>query len=298
MEIGRFEIEINDKKIIDICKKILEQEQINKILQICEQYGTEKDEVRKYDVYLIETSSGYKILKKSDDREISNYERYLNKGNFNVPRYFGKYVDGEDVWILLENIPGADLRDMTNDLAILAADSITAIQNVYWNCKDSDRFEAYWDRINKRYQYIRKEPIIGEAYHLFLQRQEKCPRTMSNGDFLQFNTVMKDDRVFVIDWGFGGIMPYSLDIARFIAHGTEDKATFPFYMNGEQKQIFVQRVYEKLVQKPEYEQFLMDIKLAVLNEYVEFVEADEDEEKWYFEHAKILAKEIMDGRIY
>ena len=88
-------------------------------------------------------------------------------------------------------------------------------------------------------------------------------------------------------------MPYSLDIARFIAHGTEDRATFPFYMNMEQKRLFVQRVYEQLIQKPEYEQYLLDIKLAVLNEYVECVEADEDEEKWYYEHAKTLAEEIL-----
>ena len=41
-------------------------------------------------------------------------------------------------------------------------------------------------------------------------------------------------------------MPYSLDIARFIAHATEDKATFSFYMNDDQKKIFVNGVYEKL----------------------------------------------------
>ncbi len=64
-------------------------------------------------------------------------------------------------------------------------------------------------------------------------------------------------------------------------------------MNDEQKGLFVRQVYDKLAQKPEYGRFIMDIKLAVLNEYVEFVEADEDEEKWYFQHAAELAAEIM-----
>lgn len=54
------------------------------------------------------------------------------------------------------------------------------------------------------------------------------------GDFLQFNAVFHNDKL-TIDWGFGGVMPYSLDIARLIAHATEDKATFPFYMNDDQK---------------------------------------------------------------
>lgn len=60
-------------------------------------------------------------------------------------------------------------------------------------------------------------------------------------------------------------MPYSLDIARLIAHATEDRATFPFYMNNEQKKLFVDGVYERLHEKPDYEQYIRDIKLAVLN---------------------------------
>ncbi len=89
-------------------------------------------------------------------------------------------------------------------------------------------------------------------------------------------------------------MPYSLDIARFIAHATEDRATFPFYMNNERKKLFVDGVYERLHEKPDYEQYIRDIKLAVLNEYVEFVEADEDEDHWYYEHAKELAEELLE----
>lgn len=30
-----------------------------------------------------------------------------------------------------------------------------------------------------------------------------------------------------------------------------------------------------------------------MNEYVEFIEADEDDDKWYYNHAKKLAKEIL-----
>ena len=96
-----------------------------------------------------------------------------------------------------------------------------------------------------------------------------------------------------MDWGFGRIMPYSLDIARFIAHATEDKATFPFYMNDEQKKIFVNGVYERLEKKPDYQEYLRDIQLAVLNESVEFIEAGEDEDNWYKGHAIALAKKII-----
>ena len=49
-------------------------------------------------------------------------------------------------------------------------------------------------------------------------------------------------------------------------------------------------VYENLVEKLDYEQYLYDIKLAVLNEYVEFIEADEDDDRWYYNHARAAGK--------
>ena len=51
-----------------------------------------------------------------------------------------------------------------------------------------------------------------------------------NDLFYESSTIYQ---VVIIDWGFAGVMPYSLDIAKLIAHATEDKATFPFYMNDD-----------------------------------------------------------------
>lgn len=297
----KFEIEItDDKEIADIFKRISDEE-IYKIHQICERYGEEEDDVRYYDAYAITTSSGSKILKKTQCQEVSNYERFLKNNLFSVPTYYGKWVIDNDYWILIENVTGTDLRDMTDELALAAADSIVEIQNAYWmddkeafsKNRADDRFDTYWKRINKRYDFIKNDSIIGEEYSIFLKHQLTCPRTLSNGDFLEFNVLSQDNCVFIIDWGFGGIMPYSLDIARFIAHATVDRATFPFYMSDNQKELFVERVYEKLVSKPEHSQYIYDIKLAILNEYVEFVEADEDEDGWYYKHALQLSMDIL-----
>ena len=292
MQLGRYEIESTDIKIDDIAKKVLASEDINKITRICERYSEEEDDYREYDVYKIKTTSKELILKKASEREASNYKKYLSVCSFNVPKFYGSYKDGDNIWIVIESIEGDDLRNMTDALAISAADSLSEIQNYFWNFSDTERFDVYMERIGRRYSFIKDDPVVGMAYALFLERQKTCPRTLSNGDFMEFNTVDKDGKVFIIDWGFGGVMPYSLDIARFIAHATEDRATFPFYMNDEQKKLFVDGVYERLNEKPDYEQFIWDIKLAVLNEYVEFVEADEDEDHWYYEHARELAEEI------
>lgn len=298
----KFEVEmIEDKEITDIFKKISD-EKIDKIQQVCERYGEEEDEVRYYDVYEIITSSGSKILKKTECREVLNYEKFLMNKHFSVPTYYGKWDKDNDFWILIENITGNDLRDMTDELAMAAADSISEIQNAYWmndedefaKNKADDRFDVYWKRINKRYEYIKNEPIIGEAYSIFLRRQLTCPRTLSNGDFLELNAIEHRNRVYIIDWGFGGIMPYSLDIARFLTHATVDRATFPIYMSDNQKEIFIEKIYEKLIRKPEHSQYIYDIKLAILNEYIEFVEAGEDEDGWYYKHALQLSKDILE----
>lgn len=293
MENGRFLKEIDSGEIRAIAERLMGAGRIGSIAGICERYGEEADDVREYDVYRVRTEAGDKILKKAAGRETEIYTRYLAGKGFCVPDCFGQCRVGQDDWIVLEYIEGEDLRDMTDALAIAAANSIAGIQNCYWGSPDTERFDAYLERIRRRYSFIRDEPLIGEAYRAFLERQKTCPRTLSNGDFLECNAINRAGRVYIIDWGFGGVMPYALDIARFIAHATENRATFPFYMNDRQKKLFVDGVYERLGEKPDYERYLLDIKLAVLNEYVEFVEADEDEEHWYYEHAKSLAKELL-----
>lgn len=293
MEIGTFEERIDDPQILALCRKILGNTDITAVYRVCERYGQNPEDVRKYDVYNIDTAAGRKILKKASQREAWNYETFLKETSLPVPHYYGSCTEDGEIWIVLEFVTGGDLRDMTDALSVAAAESIMEIQNAYWNHAPGERFTAYLERIAKRYAFIQDTPVVGDAYRLFLERQKDCPRTLSNGDFLQFNTVNHNGTVCVIDWGFGGIMPYSLDIARFIAHGTEDRATFPFYMTEAQKGLFVQQVYERLNSKPDYRQFLFDIKLAVLNEYVEFIEADEDEGDWYLNHAKALAQEIL-----
>ena len=110
---------------------------------------------------------------------------------------------------MFESIEGNDLRDMTDELAKAAAKSIVQIQNAFWNHPDRERFEVYLERISRRLACIKDEPEIGEAYGLFFERQKTCHRTLSNGDFLEFNVIDKNGQVFIIDWGFGGIMPCS-----------------------------------------------------------------------------------------
>lgn len=177
----------------------------------------------------------------------------------------------------MEYVAGRDLRRFDSEMALGSALTLASVQNAYWESRIQDgRFERYWERINRRAKCLAGEPELAEAYGVFLERQKSCPRTLSNGDFLQFNGIWHAGRVCMIDWGFGGIMPYALDAARLIAHGAEKptEGGFPFYMDQELRKTFLRAHYEQLEQKPGWGRYLMDIKLAALNEYVEFLEED------------------------
>ena len=287
MELGNFQKSVDSDEIKTMAFEII-GEPVKAVSRVCEQWGEAEDEVREYDVYMIETDAGKYTLKKTGSKEAQIYAEYLSKGEFNVPQYVGMQQAEDAVWISLKYVEGNDLRDMTEETTEKAAETLSKIQEYFWT---TSMDKAPDNEVEQR--SVADDPILRRAYQMFLDRQLTCPCTMSNGDFLQWNVIYDGENVVVIDWGFGGMMPYSLDIARFLAHATETRSTFPFYMNDAQKELFLDRMYEALKTKISREQFNLDVKLATLNEYIEFVEAEEDEDGWYLEHAKALAEELL-----
>lgn len=289
-----------DLPLRELCGKILGVDRIFSFdaLQFCDDSG---GGLRRYNVYRVTADGRDYVLKQSEKREVSVYRSFLTKHSFHTPKFYGSTEYENHPWILIEHIPGPDLRDFTDELACAAADSITAIMNAYWQSETEDgRFSAYWERINKRAQCLSGEPELRRAYGQFLARQQTCPRTLCSGDFLPFNAIHRGGEVYVIDWAFAGIMPYSLDVARMIAHGSEDRSAFPFYMTDRHREIYVRRVYDQLIRKPDWKEYLQDVRLAVLNEYVEFIEWDlnhphEERDhvfKFYYARAQRLAARI------
>lgn len=227
-----------------------------------------------------------------------------------VPKLEGWNCINNTVWILIEYIPGSDLRKFNKDMAFECADSLSTIFNMYWqesSFKENNinsRFQRYWTRINKRASCLKEESKLSAAYTIFLDRQLTSPRTLCNGDFLQFNAIKNDEGITLIDWGFAGIMPYSLDIARLITHGSEEFFPFPFYMTDEYRRIFLKELYNKLVYRPDYHQYVWDIVLSCLNECIEFIESELNDNSlerneifnYYYENAQILSNIILKGK--
>ena len=259
--------------------------------------------LNRYNVYRLAVGDRAYVLKASDSEEVTLYERYLSSAGLPVPRRYGSGIWDSRVWLLLEHVPGPDLRQFTDEMIGPCADALASVMDRFWGAPETERFDRYMERIQRRAESLADEPLLAAAYALFLDRQRTCPRTLCNGDLLPFNCVFSQGRVILVDWAFGGVMPYALDIARFIAHGGDSgsQPPFPFSMTEAQKREFVEKVYIKLSQKPAWEQYLRDIRLAVLNEYIEFIEdamlhPDEPRDRtfdWYYSRAARLAEALL-----
>lgn len=256
----------------------LDPEQMERIRQFHEDGGGAD---RAYSVYRVEYAGREYVLKRSVPAEAELYHTYLEQEDFPVPKVYAAAQKGKSCWLLLEYVPGEDLREFTPELALMAAESLSALHNAYWRGEpqsgrenSGERFTRYWERIARRAKCLTARPGLEEAYKVFLERQKTCPLTLCSGDFLQYNALFTGERVVLIDWAFGGEMPYSLDLARLISHGSEERTPFPYYMTDELRRSFLRAYYGKMKVPPEYGEFLWDVVLSALNECVEFLEED------------------------
>ncbi len=239
-------------------------------------YDDDKNEERLFDVYRVFTDGGSYVLKRSDKYEISIYEDLLEGHSFPVPRFYGSTADRHGgIWLLIEDIAGGDLREYTIETARAAAKSIAQIHSFYWDTDiDDGRFARYTERIKKRSLCLKNEPKLLREYERFIERQPLITRTLCSGDFLQCNAIYDGERVTIIDWAFGGIMPHTLDAARMIVHGTEKRFPFPFYMTDDMREEFLRRYLDAMGDRINKSEFEENLRLACLNECVEFIERE------------------------
>ena len=259
------------------------------------------DERKRYSVYKIVHPGGTCVLK-----EYAREARYETEKNIitalppelPVPRAIG-FRKG---YMLSEFIPGDDLKEPTDEGLIAAAKSVAEIMNAFPMGQEYDRSGC---RAEIAYRAERGKCLpdgspVKTAHDLFLERMESMPLTLANGDFVPINCIYNGEKVYIIDWEYGGILPYALDIARFLAHAGEGEA-FSYRMTGEQKQLFIDSLYDALEVKPDRAVFERDIRLSLLDEYVMvlryFLEHPEEERgpvyQKYNEMAEKLAGELL-----
>ena len=226
------------------------------------------DEHKRYEVFKIVHPRGTFVLKRFDKPERFAAEKAILERfspDLPVPRVLGFSADS----VLMEFVAGDDLKEMTDESVSAAAASLAEIMNAFplghgYDRAVADKEIAYRE---KRLDALKGEPLLYAAYSLFLERVREMPLTLANGDLVPINCIYDGSRVRIIDWEYGGFMPYALDIGRFLAHSGEG-AAFPYRMTAAQKALFVDRLYEALREKPERAVFDRDVTLAVLDELI------------------------------
>lgn len=266
--------------------------------RFCDDFG---EEHKRYDVFKIVHPRGVYILKHFDrpDRCATEEAVYaMLPEDLPVPRVIGFSGDS----MVTEFIEGNDLKEMTDGCVSRAAASVAEIMNAFPPGSDYDRTVAEKEIAYraKRLACLEGEPLLHHAYTLFLDRMKEMPLTLANGDLVPINCIDDGKRVYLIDWEYGGFMPYALDVGRFLAHSGEH-AVYPYRMNDTQKALFCDRIYEALHEKPDRSVFDRDVRLAVLDEWIMIVSwylknPDEPKDETFFvysENAKALAKELL-----
>ena len=103
MELGNFQKSVDSDEIKTMAFEII-GEPVKAVSRICEQWGEAEDEVREYDVYVIETDAGKYTLKKTGSKEAQIYVQYLSKGEFHVPQYVGMRQAEDADWICMKYV--------------------------------------------------------------------------------------------------------------------------------------------------------------------------------------------------
>ncbi len=266
--------------------------------RFCDDFG---EEHKRYDVFRIIHPRGVFVLKHFDkpDRCAAEKAIYaLLSADLPVPRVIGFTNEA----MVTEYIEGSDLKEMTDGSVSRAAASVAEIMNAFPPGSGYDRTIAEKEIAyrTKRLEHLKGEPLLHRAYTLFLDRIKEMPLTLANGDLVPINCIDTGKRAYLIDWEYGGFMPYALDIGRFLAHSGEH-AVFPYRMTEAQKKLFCDRICESMRVKPDRGVFDRDVQFAVFDEWImvlQFYYRNPNEPKnetfsVYSEKANALAKELL-----
>lgn len=220
-----------------------------------------------YAVWKLDTDRGPMVLKKTNTAERAVYETFFAEGG-PVPTIYGFAGD----WMLMEFVSGQSMSRCTRTRLIRTLEALCESQDKWWgNGTHGDvgfGFHASFPNRCKRLAYMGD---LENAYQAYLDEFARVPRTLCNDDMLPFNVLADESRAVILDWEYGGMLPYPCAIARFLAFGEEGDALFQ--MTDEDRDFALDYYYEKLVSSKgiSRREFDRTMDLFFLKEYSEWV---------------------------
>ena len=259
-------------------------------LHAAEPFRAEEDG-RAYQVWKLETDRGAMVLKKTTRKEREVYEVFFSQGGPAPKVYAFTEADGE-TWMLMEFVSGESMSDCTRERLILTLDVLIESQKRWWGEEALAHvgygFRESWPNRCKRLEYMGD---LAPGYRAYLDAFESLPRTLCNDDLLPFNVLADEGRAVILDWEYGGILPWPCAIARLLAFG-EDRADAMFRMSGEDRDFALTYYYENLLREKGYARAEYDrmIDLFFLKEYTEWVYCAAVSGDYEMEYYKIYSK--------
>ena len=225
-----------------------------------------------YTVWRVDLQTGPKVLKKTTRQEQAVYETFL-AGCHAAPRCYGFYETGDDVYMLMEFVPGQTLSRCTRENLRLALDGLMELQRAWWQEEDQAGVGLSFDRCyESRQKWLPYMADLQPAFEAYLEAFRTVPRTLCNDDLLPFNVLSDGQRAVIIDWEYGGILPYPCALARLIAYG-EDREDALFYMTEEDKEFALAYYYDRFIREKgiDLARYRRTMDLFLLKEYAEWV---------------------------
>ena len=257
-----------------------------------------------YQVWRIDAENGSFILKEAKEFEAEAYQTILTEVKGNTPALYKTAIIDDKTYLLMEYVKGSDLCKCDRRKLTLALDALIIIQKATWESKTyadcAYSFEKSLTGRKNRGEYL-NDAELDAAYEKFLQVYEIVPRTLCHDDLLPFNIIVSDDKAVLIDWEYGGILPYPISFARLIAHG-EDAEGALFYMTQDDREFAVEYYYNNLLKGMgiSYAEWLKTLEYFLFYEYCEWVFAgnkygntDNEYYKKYLPIAKKQAQRIL-----
>lgn len=234
-----------------------------------------EEDGEEYSVWKITSGEKTYVLKQAKEYEYSVYINFLADENDYAPMMLGTAEGEGKRYLLMEYVPGEDMRHCTREKLTKVLDSLIAMQKAWW---EKPGFEdAAYSMEKARPGRIRRGQDLGDeqlqkAYERYLKLWELLPRTLCHEDLLPFNVLISEDRAVMIDWELAGMQPYLSSLARLIAHG-EDKEDAFFYMTEADRDYAIDYFYNHLTkhQGIRYEDYRTALDYFIFYEYCEWV---------------------------
>ncbi|MBO4562193.1 MAG: aminoglycoside phosphotransferase family protein [Clostridia bacterium] len=228
----------------------------------------------KYAAWLVERGGEKYVLKRAKGLELEAYRCFFVPKKPYAPAFCGSCELNGEPYFLMEYCEGGDLRRCDTERLLKALDALIAMQEEFWQREElygsAVTIERALKAIEDRGSWLGSE-LLEAAYARFVEAYKQTPRTLCHEDLLPMNLLI-GERAVLIDWEYGGVLPYLSSFARLIAHCREEQDAY-FYMTRADRELAISYYYENLPKKHgiSYEEYSRSLDLFLFYEYCEWI---------------------------